>query len=157
MNKVGKIAFRKINRISPSQFYSMKNCAYKSLLAEAFEKKPLLPVSPNAYFGTVLHKMLELIAKGVIRNEDDFNKAFNEQVKLQEENLKQQGYDFFVPLQKNVKDFGMKKILLKKFSSIFFLNSQSIKTSTNNPMGKCSNIGCILPTVCNTAGSTTLF
>ena len=114
MNKVGKIVFRKINRISPSQFYSMKNCAYKSLLAEAFEKKPLLPVSPNAYFGTVLHKMLELIAKGVIRNEVDFNKAFDEQVKLQEENLKQQGYDFFVPLQKNVKDFGMKKILLKK-------------------------------------------
>ena len=114
MNKVGKIVFRKINRISPSQFYSMKNCAYKSLLAEAFEKKPLLPVSPNAYFGTVLHKMLELIAKGAIRNEDDFNKAFDEQVKLQEENLKQQGYDFFVPLQKNVKDFGMKKILLKK-------------------------------------------
>lgn len=114
MNKVGKIVFRKINRISPSQFYSMKNCAYKSLLAEAFEKKPLLPVSPNAYFGTVLHKILELIARGVIRNEDDFNKAFDEQVRLQEENLKQQGYDFFVPLQKNVKDFGMKKILLKK-------------------------------------------
>jgi CRISPR/Cas system-associated exonuclease Cas4 (RecB family) len=114
MNKVGKIVFRKINRISPSQFYSMKNCAYKSLLAEAFEKKPLLPVSPNAYFGTVLHKMLELIAKGVISNEEDFNKSFDEQVKLQEENLKQQGYDFFVPLQKNVKDFGMKKILLKK-------------------------------------------
>lgn len=114
MNKVPKIAFKEIKRISPSQFYSMKNCAYKSLLAEAFEKKPLLPVSPNAYFGTVLHKMLELIAKGVIRNEDDFNKAFAEQVKLQEENLKQQGYDFFVPLQKNVKDFGMKKILLKK-------------------------------------------
>lgn len=114
MNKVGKIVFRKINRISPSQFYSMKNCAYKSLLAEAFEKKPLLPVSPNAYFGTVLHKMLELISKGVIRNETDFNKIFDEQVKLQEEHLKHQGYDYFVPLQKNVKDFGMKKILLKK-------------------------------------------
>jgi len=54
MNQVGKIEFRKINRISPSQFYSMKNCAYKSLLAEAFGKKPLLPISPNAYFGTVL-------------------------------------------------------------------------------------------------------
>jgi len=114
MNQVGKIEFKKIKRISPSQFYSMKNCAYKSLLAEAFDNKPLLPVSPNAYFGTVLHKMLELIAKGTIRNDDDFNVAFDEQVKLQEENLKQQGYDFFVPLQKNVKDFGMKKILLKK-------------------------------------------
>lgn len=114
MNQVGKIEFKKINRISPSQFYSMKNCAYKSLLAEAFEKKPLLPVSPNAYFGTVLHKMLELISKGVVRSEDDFNRVFDEQVKNVEENLRQQGFVFFIPLQKNVKDFGMKKILLKK-------------------------------------------
>lgn len=114
MNKVGKIAYKQINRISPSQFYSMKNCAYKSVLAEAFEKKPLLPVSPNAYFGTVLHKVLELISKGIIKNENDFNKIFDEQVKLQEEILEQYGYGFFVPLQKNVKDFGMKKILVKK-------------------------------------------
>jgi CRISPR/Cas system-associated exonuclease Cas4 (RecB family) len=114
MNKIEKIVYKAITRISPSQFYSMKNCAYKSILAEAYTKKPLLPVSPNAYFGTVLHKMLELIAKGVINNEADFNKLFDEQVKLQEQNLIEQGYEFFVPLQKNVKDFGMKKILLKK-------------------------------------------
>jgi len=114
MNQVGKIEFRKIKRIYPSQFYSMKNCAYKSLLAEAFAKKPLLPVSPNAYFGTVLHKMLELILKGAVRSEDDFNRMFDEQVKLVEEDLLKQEYDFFIPLQKNVKDFGIKKILLKK-------------------------------------------
>ena len=53
--------------------------------------KPLLPVSPNAYFGTVLHKILELIAKGVIKNEDDFNKLFDEHVKLQEEKFETTG------------------------------------------------------------------
>lgn len=114
MNQVADINFKKIQRISPSQFYSMKNCAYKSLLAEAMNKKPLLPVSANAYYGTVLHKMLELISKGVIRNEDDFNKIFQEQIKLMEEKLVADGYDFFVPLQKKVKDFIMKKILLKE-------------------------------------------
>lgn len=127
MNQVGKIEYRKINRISPSQFYSMKNCAYKSLLAEAFDKKPLLPVSPNAYFGTVLHKMLELIAKGAVKNEDDFNRMFDEHVKEVENNLQEQGYDFFIPLQKNVKDFGMKKILLKKHLRTF--SEQSTKPS----------------------------
>ena len=76
-------------------------------------KKPLLPVSANAYYGTVLHKMLELISKGAIRNEDDFNTTFQEQIKLMEEKLVADGYDFFVPLQKRVKDFIMKKILLK--------------------------------------------
>lgn len=114
MNKIGKIAYRTIDKISPSQFYSMKNCAYKSLLAEAYGKKPLLPVSPNAYFGSVLHKILELISKGAIGEEAEFNKLFDEHLKLEEDNLIQQGYQFFVPLQKNVKDFGMKKILLKK-------------------------------------------
>lgn len=114
MNHVCKINFKEIKRITPSQFYSMKNCAYKSLLAEAFDKKPLLPVSSNAYFGTVLHKMLELIAKGVVKNEDDFNRMFDEQVKEVEDSLQKNAYSFFVPLQKNVKDFGLKKILLKK-------------------------------------------
>jgi CRISPR/Cas system-associated exonuclease Cas4 (RecB family) len=113
MNQVGKINFRKIERISPSQFYSMKNCAYKSLLAEAMNRKALLPVSANAYYGTVLHKMLELISKGEIRNEEDFNSTFQEQINLMEEKLVADGYDFFVPLQKKVKDFIMKKILLK--------------------------------------------
>jgi CRISPR/Cas system-associated exonuclease Cas4 (RecB family) len=114
MNRVSKLDFKKIQRISPSQFYSMKNCAYKSLLAEALNKKPLLPVSANAYYGTVLHKMLELISKGNIQNESDFDKIFIEQINLTEEKLKAEGYDFFVPLQKKVKDFVMKKILLKE-------------------------------------------
>lgn len=127
MNKIGIITFKKINRISPSQFYSMQNCAYKSVLAEAFLKKPLLPISPNAYFGTVIHKILELITKKVIKNEVDFNRLFDEQVKLQEENLEQHGYGFFVPLQKNVKDFGMKKILLRKH----------LKDTSEKPVNPC--------------------
>lgn len=114
MKKIGKIIFKEIKRISPSQYCLMKNCAYKSVLAEAFGKTPLLPVSPNAYFGTVLHKMLELIAKKVIKSEEEFNKMFDEQVNLVEYNLQQLGYTFLVPLQKNVKDYGIKKNLLKK-------------------------------------------
>ena len=114
MNKIENINFKEIKRISPSQFYSMKNCAYKSLLAEAFDKKPLLPISLNAYFGTVLHKMLELIAKGIIKNEDDFNAEFDRQVKIVEDDLLKNGFGFFIPLQKKLKNFGLKKIQLKK-------------------------------------------
>ena len=114
MNQIGEIRFKEISRISPSQYCSMKNCSYKSLLAEAFDKKPLLPVSPNAYFGRVLHKVLELIAKGDVNNDDSLNMAFNNQVALMENELKTKGYGFFVPLQKSVKDFGIKKVLLRK-------------------------------------------
>lgn len=128
INKIGEINFKEIKRISPSQFYSMKNCAYKSLLAEAFDKKPLLPLSPNAYFGTVLHKMLELIAKGIVKNEDDFNAEFDKQVKALEEDLKQKDFGFFVPLKIKLRNFGLKKIQLKKH-----LRSESEKpTSLGN-------------------------
>lgn len=114
INKIGDIDFKEIKRISPSQFYSMKNCAYKSLLAEAFEKKPLLPISPNAYFGTVLHRMLELITKGSIKNEDEFNVEFDKQVKIVEDDLQNKGFGFLVPLKMKLKNFGLRKIQLKK-------------------------------------------
>jgi len=115
INIIGNIDFKEIKRISPSQFYSMKNCAYKSLLAEAFEKKPLLPISPNAYFGTLLHRMLELIIKGSITNEDEFDVEFDKQVKIIEDELQNKGFGFLVPLKIKLKNFGLKKIQLKKY------------------------------------------
>ncbi len=119
MNKIGDINFKEIKRISPSQFYSMKNCAYKALLTEAFDKNPLLPVSLNIYFGTVLHKILELIAKGVVKSEVvkseyDFNAEFDRQVKMLEDQLQEKGFGFFVPLKIKLKNFGLKKVQLKK-------------------------------------------
>ena len=123
MNRVPNIEFKKLKRISPSQFYSMKNCAYKSLLAEAFERRPLLPISPNAYLGTVLHKMLELISRGEIKNDAEFKERFDVEIALMEESLRESGYSYFVPLQMNVRDFGMKKIQLKKH----------LKTASDSP------------------------
>jgi len=114
MNKIKELKYRQIQRISPSQFYSMKQCPYKSILAEAFERKPLLPISANAYFGTVLHKMLELIGKGLIKDDADFDYKFSEQVQIQEKLLISQGFNTLIPLQKTVKDYGIKKILIKR-------------------------------------------
>ena len=126
MKNIGDIEFKKLKRISPSQFYSMKNCAYKSLLAEAFDRKPLLPISPNGYLGTVLHKMLEAISRGEIKNETEFKEKFDAEIKLMEESLQRNGYGYFVPLQMNVRDFGMKKIQLKKhFRAAIESSSQS--------------------------------
>lgn len=114
MSKIGDINYKEIKRISPSQFHSMKNCAYKSLLAEALDKKPLLPLSADAYFGIVLHKMLELISRGIVRGEDDFNAEFDKQVKTLEDDLKRTGFEFFIPLKIKLRNFGLKKIQLKK-------------------------------------------
>jgi len=114
INRIENIDFKEIKRISPSQFCSMKNCAYKSLLAEAFDKRPLLPISPNAYFGTVLHRMLELITKRIVKTENEFNAEFDKQIKIIEDELQSKGFGFLVPLKKKLKNFGLKKVQLKK-------------------------------------------
>jgi CRISPR/Cas system-associated exonuclease Cas4 (RecB family) len=114
IEKFNSINYKKIKRISPSQFHSIKNCAYKSILAEAFEKKALLPISPNAYYGSVLHKILEFMARGLVRTEEDFDMRFDAEIAVMENHLSQEGYSSLIPLQKNVKDFGLKKALLKK-------------------------------------------
>ena len=115
MDKIEINKYKEIKRISPSQFYSMKKCSYKTLLAEAFDKKPLLPISPNAKFGNVLHKIFELINNNMINNEEEFNKIFMQQVIEEEKKLKKDGFGFFVPLHENIKDFGLKKVKLKRY------------------------------------------
>lgn len=114
MSMVENIKYKRISRISPSQYFSLKSCAYKSILAEAFDKKPLLPLSPNAYLGTILHKILELISKGQISDEQQLNLVFNQEINKMETFLIEKGLSLFVPLQMNVMDFGLKKIQLKK-------------------------------------------
>lgn len=92
----------------------MRNCPYKALLYRAMNGNPLLPFSPSAYYGTILHKLLELISKGVFTSEKTFDAEFDRLVSQTEEKLTNQGFSSLVPLQKRVKDFTMKRILLKQ-------------------------------------------
>lgn len=114
IKQVPSIEYKRIKLVSPSQLYSMKQCPYKMVLAEAFGKQPLLPFSPAAYLGTMLHKMLEQIAKGHIRTNEDFDKEFEIKLLEVENELRKMRFDFFIPLQGNVKDFGMKKYQARK-------------------------------------------
>lgn len=113
MSRLKNIVYKKIDRISPSQFYAMKNCPYKTVLSYAFDKNPLLPLSANAYFGTVIHKILELISKNEIAS-DNIDIRIKEEIEKVETTLLANGYGFCVPLQQNVKDYGMKIALLKR-------------------------------------------
>jgi CRISPR/Cas system-associated exonuclease Cas4 (RecB family) len=115
--KVGQlteITFRKLESISPSRFNTLKNCTYRGLLARALGSKPLLPVPANASFGTVLHTMLELISKGIVSTEAAFEEAFAHEVAEMEKKIAHTGFDGTLPLQLHVKDYAVKKILVKK-------------------------------------------
>jgi CRISPR/Cas system-associated exonuclease Cas4 (RecB family) len=114
VRKISEIGYRKILRIASSQYYSIKKCPYKYLLAAAFDNKTLLPLSPNAYLGTVFHKILEKISKHEIKTEGDFEFGFYNEIAKMESKLQSQGFGYYVPLQLHTQDFGIKKLLLKK-------------------------------------------
>mgnify|MGYP001515588920 FL=1 len=78
-----KIKYKQLTRIAPSHFYAMVQCPYKVVLAEAFDWRPLIPLSPNTYIGSVFHKLMEKIIKGKI-SEENFNEAWESEIKSKE-------------------------------------------------------------------------
>ena len=113
---IQKLSYNKIktlNRISPSQYHSAINCPYKLILANSFGYQPLLPLNANAHFGSVIHKMIELISKGVINNEQTFSENWIDLIKKKEDELKEKGLANVTPLKYFVNDFAIKKNQVK--------------------------------------------
>jgi CRISPR/Cas system-associated exonuclease Cas4 (RecB family) len=107
-----QIKYRPLTRVAPSHFYAMVQCPYKIILAEAFDRRPLIPLSPNAYIGSVFHRLMEKIVKGQI-SEETFNEAWEREIKSKEEELRQEGITFCIPLKNHVTNIGLKKILIR--------------------------------------------
>ncbi|TDO29250.1 PD-(D/E)XK nuclease family protein [Sediminibacterium goheungense] len=119
IKKLSDHKIKMVNRISPSQYYSAISCPYKLVLANSFGYQSLLPINANAHFGSVLHKMIELISKDVIIDEQSFLKNWSDLIKKKEDELKENGLVGITPLKYFVNDFAFKKnqvknILLKK-------------------------------------------
>lgn len=102
-----------LNQISPSQYYSAINCPYKLVLANSFGYESLLPMNANAHFGSITHKMIELISRGLIVDEQTFNKNWIELVNKKENELKSKGLSYIVPLKYFVDEFALKKNQIK--------------------------------------------
>lgn len=123
------ITYKPLSRIAPSHFYAMVQCPYKIVLAEAFERHPLIPLSANAYIGSVFHKLMEKIVKRQV-TEDDFNEIWENEIKSKEDELRQEGIIFCIPLKSHVQNIGLKKILIKN----------QIKANQNLPVDKSKNV-----------------
>jgi CRISPR/Cas system-associated exonuclease Cas4 (RecB family) len=102
-----------LNRISPSQYYSALSCPYKLVLANSFSFKPLLPTNANAYFESIIHKMIELISNGTITDEQSFSENWRNLINWKENELKDKGLLNIVPLKYFVTDFALKKNQLR--------------------------------------------
>lgn len=132
IQKLSDHKIKNLNRISPSQYHSAISCPYKLVLANSFGFQPLLPLNANAHFGSIIHKMIELISKGVINDEQTFSENWIDLISKKEEELKEKGLASITPLKYFVSDFALKKnqiknILQKRQEKI----NRSSKTSSS--------------------------
>ncbi|MBV7530466.1 PD-(D/E)XK nuclease family protein [Chitinophaga sp. sic0106] len=105
--------YKKVNRISPSQLYGVLKCPFKMVLAEAYHHKPLVALSPNAYFGSVLHTIIELITNRTIVDLPTFEHYWKELIMKKDNELINEGLDELVPIKAHIKNVGLKKIQLQ--------------------------------------------
>lgn len=119
------IVLDRLERINPSSFFSFKRCAKKSLLSKKTNTAKLL-LSPNAYYGSVIHKLLDEIASSKITNEI-FEDRFKALILLAEKKMLQEGYKS-PNLQILCKNFALKKLFVKDKIK----NKNTIRVSANS-------------------------
>lgn len=135
INRVPEFEIKELQSISPSSFVSMRKCRYRFVLQKSLDKVVLLPSSPNAYFGSILHKAIEEINNQQIKCEDDLMIFIESKIKSTENYLKENNFIGMIPLKKSVKDYGMKIILLKrKLESLSELKSDSQSVQSASEM-----------------------
>ena len=113
IQKIGDHKIKNLDHISPSQYHSAIRCPYKLVLANSFGYQPLLPLNANAHYGSIIHKMIELISKGVINDEQKFSENWIYLINKKEEELKEIGLAGITPLKYFVADFALKKNQIK--------------------------------------------
>jgi CRISPR/Cas system-associated exonuclease Cas4 (RecB family) len=99
-------------------------------------------MNANAHFGSVTHKMIELISRGIIFDEESFGKHWRDLISKKESELTNKGLANIVPLKYFVTDFALKKnqlrnILQNKKGKVDG-NSQT-STSSFSPEKKLAN------------------
>lgn len=133
IQKLSDLKIKILNRISPSQYHSAISCPYKLVLANSFGYQPLLPLNANAHFGSIIHKMIELISKGVINDEQAFSENWIDLINKKEEELKGKGLSSITPLKYFVSDFALKKNQIK---NILQKRQQKINYSSKTSSSK---------------------
>lgn len=108
----------KLVKIKASQYGKLENlCFYKTILQKCLADYNgiLLPFPASAYTGTVAHNILELTLNGKITNEQEFEQAWDKQIKNKELELikKHPGAGYMIPLRDYEKKFRTKLMVMK--------------------------------------------
>lgn len=102
-----------LEKVSPSTWLSLQQCAWRILLARHFGQKPLLAPHPAGVFGQVLHSALEKISTGTFADRADFEAWWEKAIAYKETKLQSDGWGEIVPLKDHVRNYGLKKVLVR--------------------------------------------
>ena len=111
INPLPPMPMKPLSRISASGYSTLKLCALRGIWA-ADHQPPLLPVSPAARLGTVVHKLLELASSGHLKNEESMLSCWQKEVQNQEaEMLINPLEKHLVPISNNVTNYRVKQLM----------------------------------------------
>lgn len=137
MNKytVPNMPLKPLARISPSRYLSMQNCTLREVWTANPEVPKLLPISPAAKVGIVAHKILELVGRGVIKDENMMSEHWEKEILSVEQLMKNNLLErHLVPLAKSTRNYEVKRQLCFHMAKKLFgyrhfqIQHQGVKT-----------------------------
>jgi CRISPR/Cas system-associated exonuclease Cas4 (RecB family) len=118
------LSIKPVLRISPSRHYAFQLCSLREILV-AGGHPALLPVPPAARIGIVVHKIIEMANAGKIRNETQFNEAWQIEISKNEESMISNPLErHLVPLEETADDYEVKMFMTLQMISAFFSDSR---------------------------------
>ncbi|AKB67565.1 hypothetical protein DU57_14210 [Methanosarcina mazei] len=130
-----------IKKISPTRFIELKSCYLKGVWGSN-NYPPLLPASPHAIIGKVIHEIMEYVGKGnleINESSESFDEKWNSCIKREETKLTNSWFEkHLTPLSTSVKNYDEKKELcrLTVESSFKYKNQNIVKYKPSVPI-KC--------------------
>ena len=110
-NILPPLPLKPLTRLTPTNFQFLHLCTLKKIWSASNQTR-LLPLSPVAYLGIVIHKMFELANKGKIKDEESINNNWNKEIKDIEENIQKNNIEkHLVPLANSAKNYEVKRIM----------------------------------------------
>lgn len=98
-------------RISPTSYLFLHLCTLREIWSASCQPR-LLPLSPAAYLGIVIHKMFELVNKGKIKDEESMNNNWEKEIKNIQENIHNNNIEkHLVPLANSASNYEVKRIM----------------------------------------------
>lgn len=107
------LPLKSLQRIAPSRFFQLTNCALREVWNADKAVGHLLPRSPQSKLGSLIHNLLEQVIRGDINDLITIEAKWEEELELWEKQTQTVWFEkHFVPLRPRIPEFEVKKYQL---------------------------------------------